>query len=285
MREAGGRDFPFADLALARRLEGAEGASSAAFVDARAELHPGMGAGWMEVGGARAMYDGVDSPLTQTFGLGIEGPVTGVELDRLEGWLRERGAPVFHEVSPLADPSTLRLFRERGHRPVEFTTVLFQPLPGGPAAGAAPPSDHLVVRRIDPREADLWAAVAAEGWAAEAPELGEFMYGLGRVTARAAGSHPFLAELDGRPVAAGSLTLHSGVALLAGASTVPAARRRGAQRALLRARLDFAAEQGCDVAMMCALPGSGSQRNAERQGFRVACTRIKWEAPDPNGPG
>lgn len=271
---------PFADLALARRLEGAEGSASAAFVEARAELQPELGAGWIGAAGARAFYDGVDSPLTQTFGLGMEGPVTGEELDLLEGWLRERGAPVFHEVSPLADPSVLQLFQERGHRPVEFTTVLFQPLPVAPGAA---PSDPLVARPIDPHEADLWASVAAEGWATEAPGLGDFMYGLGRVTARASGSHPFLAVLDDRPVAAGSLTHHGGVALLAGASTIPSGRRRGAQRALLQARLAFAAREGCDLAMMCALPGSGSQRNAERQGFRIAYTRVKWELPEEGG--
>jgi len=38
-----------------------------------------------------------------------------------------------------------------------------------------------------------------------------------------------------------------------------------------------AESQGCDLAMMCAQPGSASQRNAERQGFRIAYTRIKWQ--------
>jgi hypothetical protein len=28
--------------------------------------------------------------------------------------------------------------------------------------------------------------------------------------------------------------------------------------------------------MMCAQPGSASQRNAERHGFRIAYTRTKW---------
>jgi hypothetical protein len=28
---------------------------------------------------------------------------------------------------------------------------------------------------------------------------------------------------------------------------------------------------------MCAAPGRASQRNAERQGFRIAYTRIKWK--------
>jgi len=65
--------------------------------------------------------------------------------------------------------------------------------------------------------------------------------------------------------------------LLAGASTVPEGRRQGAQLALLDARLRHAAAHGCDLAMMCAAPGSASQRNAERNGFRIAYTRTKWQ--------
>jgi hypothetical protein len=42
------------------------------------------------------------------------------------------------------------------------------------------------------------------------------------------------------------------------------------------ARLRHAAEHGCDLATMGAAPGSASQRNAERQKFRIAYTRIKW---------
>ncbi|WP_217701060.1 GNAT family N-acetyltransferase [Hymenobacter sp. CRA2] len=94
--------------------------------------------------------------------------------------------------------------------------------------------------------------------------------------AHSVGSHSFLAELDGQPIAAGGLFIHDDVALLASASTVPEGRRRGAQSALLAARLLYAAAQGCRLAMMGAAPGSQSQRNAEKNGFRVAYTRIKW---------
>ena len=47
--------------------------------------------------------------------------------------------------------------------------------------------------------------------------------------------------------------------------------------ALLEARLQTAVDAGCDLAMMVAAPGSASQRNAERQGFRIAYTRTKWQ--------
>jgi len=73
------------------------------------------------------------------------------------------------------------------------------------------------------------------------------------------------------------MNIFDGVALLAGASTIPAGRKQGAQLALLDERLRYAAQHDCDIAMMCALPGSASQRNAERHGFRIAYTRIKWQ--------
>jgi hypothetical protein len=117
-----------------------------------------------------------------------------------------------------------------------------------------------------------------EGWS-EFPELSEFITEMGQVSTHAQGAVPFLADLGGRSIAAATLVVHGGVGLLAGASTVPSARRQGAQAALLAARLRYAVEHGCDLAMICALPGSDSQRNAERNGFRVAYTRAKWHLP------
>jgi GNAT superfamily N-acetyltransferase len=263
--------YPFADLELSRRLERTEGRANAAFVDARARLHPDDGATWMEVAGAYAMFDGVGSPLTQTFGLGLFEEVGDAEMERIEAFFAERGAEVHHEVSPIADPALLGLLVARGYHPFELSSVLFRPTAGGAGARA-----EVAVRQTGPDEADLWARTAAEGWRSVSPDIVDFMLQLGQISANAEGTACFVAELDGRPVGAATLTLGDGVALLAGASTLPEARRRGAQLALLQARLRFAEERGCPLAMMAALPGSASQRNAERQGFRIAYTRTKW---------
>ena len=59
------------DLSLARRLEYAEARANVAFVEARAADSPGSGATWCEVAGTYAMFDGVESPCTQTFGFGL----------------------------------------------------------------------------------------------------------------------------------------------------------------------------------------------------------------------
>src|SRR5687768_4278264 len=100
---------PFCDLELARRLERTEGTANANFVEARARLFPNSDARWTEVAGTYAMFDGVSSPVTQTFGLGLFSPVTTKDLERIEQFFEDRGAPVCHEVSPLAGVQTVAL--------------------------------------------------------------------------------------------------------------------------------------------------------------------------------
>ena len=138
----------------------------------------------------------------------------------------------------------------------------------------APRNDGITVRLVEKNEVDLWAQTASEGWS-EFTEVADFLRELNQVAAVSEGLS-FIGELDGQPIATGALTIAGDVALLAGASTIPAARRQGAQLALLEERLRYAATQGCTVGMIVTQPGSGSQRNAERHGFRIAYTRTKW---------
>ena len=93
----------FSDKDLAQKLERTEARSNVDFVKARAEMFPASGAEWMEAAGAYAMFDGIESPCTQTFGLGVFDEVTSADLDKIEAFFKERNAPVLHEVSPLAD--------------------------------------------------------------------------------------------------------------------------------------------------------------------------------------
>jgi hypothetical protein len=265
--------FPLSDLSLARRLERAEGSANKLFVEARARLHPESGACWIEAAGAYAMFDGAQSPLTQTFGLGLFDPPSDDDMAALERFFRDRGAAVHHETSPVAGQELVKRLVDRGYHPLEYTSVLYQPIA---AEGLGVASDGpMRVRRIDAAEHEVWTRTFVEGWS-DTAGLADFLNEAGRIQAHVPGAHRFLATEEGRPVAAGGLFVHDTVALLAGASTVPSARQRGAQLALLDARLRFAAAAGCDLAMMGALPGSGSQRNAERNGFRIAYTRVKW---------
>lgn len=264
--------MPFSDLALSRRLEGAEGYACAQFAEARRRLLADSGSAWMECSGAYVVFDGIDSPLTQTFGLGLFEELTAGTLDTIESFFLSRGAQVDHEVSPLVGVATLSLLCARRYRPIEISNVMYRATENP----ASETTGNIMVRVTGKQEAQLWTNTCAKGWTHEHPELREFFLQFTAISSAREGSLCFLAEVDGQPGAAGSLCIHNGVALFAGAATIPEKRRQGLQAALLRERMRYAFDHGCDLAMMVAEAGSNSQRNAEREGFRIAYTRIKW---------
>lgn len=265
------------DSVLSSRLEQTEGLASARFIEARQRLSPDAtpAPAWIEVGSAFVMFDGVNSPLTQSFGLGMRGVVTASEFEQIETFFHERNAPVFLEVSPLASPETLTLLNERGYQPVEYTSVLCRRI-GWQFSLPKSQSSAILVRKMEATESELFAQTSASGWTDD-PQFREMILGFAHTFSTTQGTTAMIAEIDGKPIATGLAFLDDKVALLAGASTIPSARNQGAQFALLEARLQYAIEQGCDLAMMCALPGSPSQRNAQRNGFQIAYTRTKWK--------
>jgi hypothetical protein len=249
--------MPFIDLALSRRLERAEGQACRAFADVRRRLDPASGATSIECAGAYAVFDGISSPVTQTFGLGLFEETTPAALDEIERFFEDRGAKVHHEVSPLSGVAITDRLCARGYRPIEMSSVMFRGVeaPGGHDRG-------IVVRVAGVEETSLWADVNVRGWSHGHPELTKFLEEAGALMAARAQNVCFIAEFDGQAGAAGALFVHGGVALFAGATTVPEQRNRGLQSALTHARMRYACQ---------------SQRNAERAGFRVAYTRTKWE--------
>ncbi|MBL9018208.1 MAG: GNAT family N-acetyltransferase [Myxococcales bacterium] len=260
------------DRSLARRLERTEGAVSTSFTEVNERLRPALGAAWHDFDGTYAIFDGTASPLTQTFGLGLFGAATPDALAAIERFFFDRGADVMHEVSPLAGVATYALLAERRYTPHELSTVLVQGLETAPEVADVA---GLQVRVIEPADHAVWIETSVAGWAND-PTYASSMREMATAAAANRAMLHFVVERDGVPIATASLGVHDGVALLAGASTIPAGRGLGAQGLLLSARLGEARRRGCELAMMVADPGSRSQRNAERRGFRVAYTRTKW---------
>ena len=266
----------FADLALARRLEASEAYACAQFAKARRGIFPSCDSDWIKIGGATVVFDGADSPVTQTFGLGLFELLTPKILDEIEHWFTSRGAAVQHEVCPLIGVEALDLLCTRGYRPIEIASVLHQPI--------SKPAERDARHRVDlvtPEQAELWSDVSARAWSHDHPELLQTLRVFGAITAARTDSPCFLAYINetGKavPAAAGALSIYNGVALFSGAATLPEFRRRGLQSMLLSERLRHAHAAGCKVALIAAEAGGESQRNAERNGFRVAYTRIKWK--------
>jgi len=98
----------------------------------------------MECAGAYAVFDGIGSPVTQTFGPGIFEELTAASLDTIERFFLDRGAQVHHELSPFAGAAALSLLCARRYHPIEISNVLYRPVE------KSAPQDHLTSTRALP---------------------------------------------------------------------------------------------------------------------------------------
>jgi GNAT superfamily N-acetyltransferase len=260
----------FLDMDLARRLEVA-GHDMPAGRSTEALSHNGKER--IFVGGGVAVFAGVNSPITQAEGLGLHGAVSEEEFNRLEEFFRSRGSAVFMEVCPMADVSFIEALGKRGYRVAEFSNVLIRDILPGDKYPGAPAG--ITIRKPAPDEMRLFFETMAQGFAEYFEPNEEFIQSMQNFFAGPA-IHAYLALVEGKAVGGGTLTLRDGVAGLLGSATLPGFRSRGIQSALIGVRLEDARAAGCDLAMSMTLPGSGSQRNLERQGFHVIYTRTKF---------
>lgn len=253
---------------LARRIEHAEAVNSAAC----AEGHTGFAVEWF--GAGCAVFAGASSPLTHAVGVGMDAvPVRGY-LERIEEFFLRRGALPVIELCPLADPGFVQEIGDTGYRLTEFNNMLVRKL------DEAPPPAALEVREALPDEENTWSRILAQGFL-EREEITPDELLVAQVLFRMSVSRCYWALMDGQPVAAAAMSVHQGVALLFADGTPAGWRRRGAQQALVAARLERARAEGCDLAAASTLPGSGSQRNYERMGFRTCYTKVVLTADRP----
>jgi GNAT superfamily N-acetyltransferase len=265
-------------LELARRIETAEARAAIETAELMNRTREGTSAAVEHIAGGTAIYCGPDSPVTQAVGLGLHGPVTDHDMDCLESFYRTRAETVRVETCPLADASLTTHFRQRGYYVTEFSNVFAASLlaDGLPAFFRPELPSNTVIEKISPDQLDLWTLTVAEGFAETFPVTKE-MLNVMKLFGQGPRTECYLALVDGKPAAGGTLAMRDGVAGLFGASTLPAFRNRGLQTALLQERLERARAAHCDVAVSLARPGSASERNIARHGLQTLYTRVKFE--------
>ena len=270
-------EYPLLSLELAREIELAE-AEAAAGCAERLTAAQGDGVGAVaKVSSGYAVYCGANSPVTQAVGLGLNGAVSTEEFDQLEEFYFSRKEPVRVETCPMADGSLIEHYRERGYHVTEFSNVMVRPVEK--TAATALPAGIEIVKAGD-GEIDLWTLTVSQGFAEHYPVTQELL-GIMRMFAEGKNTECYFAKVDGKIAGGATVALRGRIAGLFGASTLPQFRNRGVQTALLHARMQRAAERDCELAMSIALPGSASQRNITRQGFRTLYTRVKFEKGSP----
>lgn len=266
----------FVSNTLVRQIEAAEAASLASIVEACG------GQSWAtRIAGGIALFRTAGSPFTKLAGLGFA-PLSDEELSSLERRYAEQRAPVQFELATHADPALTNRLAARGYTLSGYEQVLGHTLEAAPQASA--PED-LEVRRARRDERAAWVHVLSAASAVPSePGAPHSHDDFTRHAIEQAFSdmsndpsvERWLALHAGRVVGGASLAVHERIALFSGAATLPAARRRGVQGALLAARLGSARAAGCELAAVTVEPGSRSQHNVQRAGFSPLYARAIW---------
>lgn len=260
----------FVDKALARRFESCEEMPQIYYARVFQKMRPEVGAAEAEICGGHMSFCGLGSPIGRAVGMGLDRPLSEVDLDQIEAFYRAHNAPAQLDLCPMHDPAVFEMCKLREYGIAELNNVLFRRLEveriPGPPAGCE-------VRISSVKEASIAGAVVETAFfPGGAPEAYQ---GLIAPLYQMEGSLAYAAWIDGKIVACGTglIIAEHRVVALCGAGTLAEYRGRGLQTALLRARMAAAAEAGCEYAVIVTQGGTTSQRNAERLGFRVAYSK------------
>jgi GNAT superfamily N-acetyltransferase len=257
---------------LAFKLEIAEAANQVEFVLSHNRYLADSQARYKKIGSGFAIFAGVDSPLTQIFGLGLAGEVSVEQIIELEEFFKQQNSSVNVEVCHLSDLKLSRFLIERGYQISEYSNVLLRRINEDDRFEI---SANNGIQKITDDEVEVIAATISQGFL-ETIDIPPSFIELFQVSFSQPNCAIFAAYKDGDPAGGGAVFIKDEIAIFGGASTLPRFRNQGIQTDLLKARLAYAQAKGCKWAMVTTAPGSVSQKNVERRGFQVVYARTKF---------
>ncbi len=243
--------------------------------EAYADLNEAAGLPTLRIAGAACCaLPGLDSlMLNRAIALGLERMPSEAELDEIDAFFRAAGVRYSVPLSPDVETSLEPRLRERG-----FTTgyawMKF-------SRGLEPAPARQTPLEIEAtQDGDAFSQVVAEAFGLPLEIATSWKTIAGRPRWEV-----FLARDGTTAVGAAALFVHDGVGWLGAAGTLPEHRGKGAQGALLAARIDRARELGADAVVTETgerLPGhpSNSYRNILRAGFAEAYLRPNLVSPE-----
>ncbi|MEW9528803.1 hypothetical protein [Microbispora sp. NPDC049125] len=246
---------------------------------APASVRAALGIDALRIGGgvALSMRDDPTEFWSKALGFGIDEPVTADLMDEVCAFYRFHRTPIAtFQLAPSVLPEDwadicARLNLRAGSPWVKLVCDAQAP---APTTGW---QETLRVRRVEPEQAAAWASVVLRVFGMPEEHLSEMVASsVGR-----SGWHSYGAWEGDDLVAAGTVYVRQDTAQMFAGSTLPHARRRGAQSALLAARAAAAGAAGCRwlVAETGAeAPGehNSSLHNMLRAGFEVLYERQNW---------
>lgn len=222
-------------------------------------------AGFERVGSGAAVFCGHDSFLSQVIAWGFDNEIAELkqQLAQIEAfYIRHDHKEVNIELSPFCGNAVAELLSEQNYQAIEFSNISCLELAD---------AGQTLARQTKSDELQQWAEVSAMAF--DCPTAVEQF----KAYASAERVYPFHIELDGKIAACATIAIDGKVCDLGVTSTLPEFRGRGLQKQLIEARLAFAKLHQVEFATVTTEPGSISDLNIQKCGFKPAYTRLKYQ--------
>lgn len=221
-----------------------------------------------------AFYLGPDAFLSQVVGWGFYPDLTTLknELDDIEQFYKAHDCSINIELSPYVNPGLLSVFKEKQFSVEELNTISYLEFSDEEVNFNSQFNSNgksFTIRSVDESSLSEWAQIVAIGFDAADVEEQFLQY------AQAEAITAYAAFHEENMVAGATLSVHESVCDLGVTSTLPIFRGHGLQKALLLARLQDAQHQQIRLASVTTEPGSISEQNIQKIGFKPAYTRLK----------
>lgn len=260
------------DSDLARRIEHSTAKFVTSQAAALAEVSPTSGAQAQALDGGALVSFGPGRYVNRAIGLGFGGTAPAEILGALDTFYGGRAMAPSLELSPLADPALLTALTADGYVLERFRNVYVHDL-----SNLAPAGGQEIVP-ITAETADDRKRILSDD-APRGTDARRISDEFCDASSRFAGTHDFIAVLDGSTAACGSLAVSDGVGWVGGAATLAAHQGKGLQSALIAFRLRLAHELGCELAAATALADGQSAQNLVRMGFQLLYTQVVLTKP------
>jgi GNAT superfamily N-acetyltransferase len=259
--------------ALARRIEASSQLERVAYIAMHRRIYPSKIAETREIGGALAVVSGSHvkdeaighRAFSRCIGLGFEHPVTELMVEEVERFYAEHGVPTRIDLCPFAAPELRDLLRARGYTVESFLNTWIR----STAPVSFRPNAAISVSLASPAEREEWRDTLGRGFASDDTIP---IDPIADTVSHLPEKLLFLARIEGEAAGAAAAHVRDSIALVNGAATRPGFRGRGVQQALLAARINHVAG-ACELMTVITSPGSDSERNVQRFGFRLLHTK------------
>jgi GNAT superfamily N-acetyltransferase len=261
-------------VAIAERVQRALCESARDFARYHMAHRPEAGAAFVDLDSGVAVFGGEHAGpnVGRCWGWGMAGPPSTADLDAAEAFYVERKHKIGFLVNPYADPALVEALQDRGYRHQRSDTVLIADVQA--LVGAAPDAGLRHVDLDDERDRALLVRGFREAYGVDgtAESIAAKSEALSQGNAAS-----FVLEERGELLGLCAIWSAGGVAYLLGGGVLPSHRGRGLQIRLAHARLQWAAARGATLAVVATGPGTASELNMLRTGFRVAWSSAVWE--------